>query len=280
MLCFFLCRKKNNILILIFFSLLFAINSDICEDSNCENCSADGSLCFVCKKDLINFHHQCVKKCKKLKNCILSNVKESICLKCNNGCKPVNGICSCTLKYILYVVYFFIIVITIGIFLYCLTHNTLATFFIHNSTIRFRPFNNIIENNNSMRQLNLNPIELKKTEEELLEDFYKNRVDINDNIDIEKKICDCCKNMICNLVLDCGCYVCFDCEKKSIKNNSCLNCHKEFNTMKQVSCSICLNNKKELGYFNCQCRMVICKDCYIKWRLNNKNCPTCRAIID
>jgi hypothetical protein len=26
--------------------------------------------------------------------------------------------------------------------------------------------------------------------------------------------------------------------------------------------------------------MVVCKDCYIKWRLNNKNCPTCRAIIN
>ena len=203
MLCFFLCRKKNNILIIIFFSLLFSINSDNCKDVNCVNCSADGSFCYVCKKGLINFHYQCVKKCKKLKSCILSNLKESICLKCNYGCKPVNGICSCTLKYILYVVYFFIIVITVGIFLYCLTHNTLARFLNQNSSIRFRPFNNI-EINNSMRQFNLNPIEVKKTEEELLKDFYKNKVNINDNIDIEKKVCDCSKNMICNLLLDCG----------------------------------------------------------------------------
>ena len=98
-------------------------------------------------------------------------------------------------------------------------------------------------------------------------------------IDIEKKKCDCCQNMICNLYLDCGCYVCFDCEKKSIKENICLNCHKKFIIMKQVSCSICLNNKKELGFFNCQCKMVVCKECYIKWRINNKNCPACRTII-
>ena len=128
--------------------------------------------------------------------------------------------------------------------------------------------------------MNSNNIEIKKTEEDYLEEFSKNKIVLKDNCDIEKMNCYCCKNSICNLYLDCGCYLCFDCEKKSIKDNNCLNCHKEFNSMSQVSCSICLNNKKDLGIFNCQCKMVVCKDCYIKWRLNNNKCPTCRTIIN
>lgn len=277
--CFFK-NKKIIINLLIFFSLFSLVISDNCQDENCQNCSGDGSICFVCKNNLIRFQYRCVKKCKKIKDCLLSNLNESICLKCDYGCKPDNGICTCTLKYILYVVYLLIIIITVSIFLYCLTHNTCARFSVHqNEAIRFRSFNNI-EINNSMGQFNFNAIEEKKSEEELLEEFYKNKVVLKDNLDIENIKCYICKNEICNLYLDCGCYVCFDCEKKSIKDNSCLNCHKEFKTMSQISCSICLNNKKELGIFNCQCKMVVCKDCYIKWRLNNKNCPTCRAIIN
>ena len=280
--------KKSNLFFFIFISLFFIIisnQSNQCEDKNCQNCSADGKFCFICQKTFILFTHNCYIKTKQIKNCILSNKKENFCVKCDYGCKPNNGICICTLKYILYIVYFLIIVITIGIFLYCLTHNTLAKHFYLNQRIRFRPFNNVIINNNnldinnSIRIININTdLEIKKNKDELLEDFYKNKIDIND-IDIENKKCDCCNNIICNLILDCGCYVCFDCEKKSIKDNYCLNCHKKFQSMKQITCSICFNNKNELGFFNCQCKMIICKDCYIQWRLKNKNCPTCRTII-
>ena len=273
-------NKKDIINLLIFFSLFFLVNSNNCRDEYCENCSGDGSICFACKNDLIKYQYQCVKKCKKIKDCILSNINESICLKCDYGCKPDNGICTCTLKYILYIISLLIIIITVGVFLFCLTHNTCAIFFIRNTDIRFRPFNNNIEINNSIGQMNLNNNEINKTEEDYLEEFYKNKIVLKDNCDIEKMNCYCCKNSICNLYLDCGCYLCFDCEKKSIKDNNCLNCHKEFNSMSQVSCSICLNNKKDLGIFNCQCKMVVCKDCYIKWRLKNKNCPTCRTIIN
>jgi hypothetical protein len=283
--------KYNFILYILFSTFLFSIEK--CEDENCENCSSDGTYCYICKKNLIKFQNRCLKKCKTIKNCVLSYVEEKICLKCDYGCKTHNKICTCTLKYILYGVYLLIIVITVGTFLYCLTHNTLAKYsnfsYIH-PHIRFRPFNEVninnnnIDINNSIRQLNnnnnnININEMRKTEEELLNEFLNSKIDIDDNIDIENKKCDCCNNIICNLFLDCGCYVCFDCEKKSIKENYCLNCHKEFSLMKQVSCSICLNNKKELGFFNCKCKMVVCKDCYIKWRIDNKNCPTCRAII-
>ena len=279
--------QKNNFIFFIFITLLFIILSKECDDENCKNCSADGKSCFICHKNFILYYHNCFIKTIKIKNCVLSDKNENFCVKCSNGCKLNNGICTCTLRYILYIVNILIAVVTIGIFLYCLTHNTLAKHFNINQRIRFRPFNNDINNNNIIEVNNSNRViinintnfEIKKSEEELLEDFSKNRIDINE-IDIENKKCDCCSNNICNLILDCGCYVCFYCEKKSLKKNFCLNCHKIFQSMKQITCSICFNNKKELGFFNCKCKMVICKDCYIKWRLKSKNCPTCRTIIE
>lgn len=276
---------STNIFLLIFSSLLIYSLSYECNDENCQNCSSDGSLCFICKNNLITYQYHCFKKCNKIKACVLCNLKEDICIKCDYGCKPnQDGICTCTLKYILYGVYCLITIITVGTFLYCLTHNTLIKYFNYSSSMRFRPFNEVTINNNiSINNNNFNVInsndEKKISEEELIEEFNKNKINFNEDIDIEKKKCDCCNNMICNLYLDCGCYVCFECEKKSIKKNYCLNCLKTFNSMSQISCSICFNNKKELGFFNCQCKMVVCKECYIKWRINNKNCPTCRTII-
>ena len=37
--------------------------------------------------------------------------------------------------------------------------------------------------------------------------------------------------------------------------------------------------KKELSYFNCSCKNVVCKECFIKWRKQNNICPFCRRTI-
>ena len=97
--------------------------------------------------------------------------------------------------------------------------------------------------------------------------------------DISKKKCYICKNNSCNLKLGCGCLICFECEKKCVKDNICLNCKKNIISMQQVSCSICYANKKELSYFNCSCKNVVCKECFIKWRKQNNICPFCRRTI-
>ena len=61
--------------------------------------------------------------------------------------------------------------------------------------------------------------------------------------------------------------------------NICLNCKNNMTTMQQVSCSICLCNKNEISTFNCPCKVVICKECYLKWRKQNNFCPSCRNPI-
>ena len=54
---------------------------------------------------------------------------------------------------------------------------------------------------------------------------------------------------------------------------------KNIESMQQVSCSICFANKKEFSFFNCTCKNVVCKECYIKWRKQNNICPFCRRTI-
>ena len=111
----------------------------------------------------------------------------------------------------------------------------------------------------------------------LINDFIKNKIEVDN--DIETKKCYICKNNICNLKMGCGCLICFECEKKCIKANICLNCNRSITTMQQVSCSICFCNKKDISTFNCACKIVICKECYLKWRKQNNFCPSCRLPI-
>ena len=65
---------STNILLLIFSSLLIYSLSYECNDENCQNCSGDGSLCFICKNNLINYQYHCFKKCNKIKACIICNL--------------------------------------------------------------------------------------------------------------------------------------------------------------------------------------------------------------
>ena len=58
----------------------------------------------------------------------------------------------------------------------------------------------------------------------LLNDFNKNKIEVDNNIGNKK--CFIYNNNICNLKMGCGCFIFFECEKKCIKDNICLNCNK------------------------------------------------------
>ena len=157
-------KIKYNYIFFILLSLFFCIISDKCIDENCENCSADGSFCFYCKNNSIKFPYKCYKKEKKLK--IASLCKMWLWMQSKkwylNFHIKIYIICSLWTNlfkffYIRYVEYLFyypnhlyisflwlIIIITVGTFLYCLTHKTSAKFYNINSFLRFRPFNEVI----------------------------------------------------------------------------------------------------------------------------------------
>ena len=242
-----------------------------CYDSNCEECifPTIGS-CKSCFDNYEIYEGLCYEKCQKIKHCKICDEKENKCILCKKMCNvKSNGECSCIIKYVTITLCVLIPIIVILLLLkFLLTSASTKGLVDFPHIIVYPEVHEITRTNNSNKFLSkVNSI--KEFEENLFvfEDFNRK--------------CDFCKTNICNISLNCGCVCCFDCQKKFLSNNTtCLNCKKEINNMKQITCSICFNNKKELSKFKCQCSLVSCKDCYIKWRLKHNFCPACRKNLN
>lgn len=278
-----------------FFLIFFFQNIPIsfplsCSDENCMLCPSDSSFCSLCYQGFEVYHNKCEKKCSSIKNCYLCDKNETQCIKCSKNCKLSGTGCSCTLRYVLIGICILLGLVLVFFVVYLLTHTSLVrkyslspsfydSYSIRRNQVNSQPIigDDFINNNNNINNIE-NGNRNKKSESELLEDFYKFKINDLDR-NIENLKCFCCNVNLCNLKLECGCYVCFDCEKKLIKTGLCSNCNKRFNSVQQITCSICFCNKKEISKFNCQCKMNACKECFIKWRLVNETCPVCRTII-
>ena len=270
--------KFVNILLI---HLYFFINCQNCIDQNCLSCSKDGYYCYKCIKGFIKHYSKCGIKCNSIKNCEICNEDKSNCIKCKSNWVFTGTYCDCTERYTLALILILFSIILFTVVFYCLIHTSSRRSIFNIFSVRITP--SILNRVNASitqyplpEEVNAN-INNKIKELELINDFNKNKIEIDK--DIENKKCFICKNNICNLKMECGCFICFECEKKCVKVNLCLNCNKPISTMQQVSCSICFCNKKEISTFNCPCKTVICKDCYLKWRKENNFCPSCRGII-
>ena len=116
--------------------------------------------------------------------------------------------------------------------------------------------------------------------------IFKNNSNNNeDEISIinEKKKFDRCN--LCQreakIISDCGCKFC----NRHKINDECPICKKKINkkTNIEFKCGICLEEKKQLKHFNCNCAFLICENCY-KPTIENQNqnerkCPGCRQLI-
>ena len=272
--------RKKFIFILIFIRIYF-IKSRECKDESCKICSGDGSYCYKCKDGFVNHYSNCGIKCKSIINCQLCSADKKKCVKCKSNCY-YNGIrCDCTERYVLTVVCIFIAITTISMTCLCLmnvsSRRIITNMNFYSGHAIPTIFNRTIYSRYNLSQEENSKIENKIYEMKIISDF--NRRKIKEGKNIEKKKCVICKINDCNLKLNCGCYICFSCEKKCIRTNTCLNCKKSISSMQQVSCSICFCAKKEVSTFNCPCKTVICKECYIKWRKQNNFCPSCRMPI-
>ena len=296
---FFFKRKMKKIYTPIFSLNLIKItlNEEIkekitCYDENCLVCGTEFKhSCIECSKNYILHLGDCGKneKCN-IKNCELCSF-ENICIKCKS-CVTSSGKCSCIERIIIYVSCGIISCLIIGIVLYCLIHPVKSSInFNKNPTIyremvrRNRLINTIQNynyenfNNNVISNFNFGNNFTKNISDEFLkEEFEKNKIDIN-GIIIENKKCDNCLNNLCNVKLNCGCFICFDCLKKEEINKICPKCKKSINNIQQITCSICFGNKNEISKFKCNCSLVVCLECYIKWKKENDFCPACRNKI-
>lgn len=274
---------KITIYIFIFFIYLIKCPNYNCTDVSCMSCSSDGSYCFKCKPGFSRHYSKCGKKCSSIVNCNLCDITEKKCIRCKSNCVFNGKMCDCTERYILAVVCLFFSLFMLFIFFFCLTHKSflraLSSFSYLSGRIAPSILNrtDITRNNYYNYNFNSTEIDNKIMELELEREFNQKKISVDK--DIYKKKCYICKNNSCNLKLGCGCLICFECEKKCVRNNICLNCNKNITSMQQVSCSICYANKKEFSYFNCSCKNVVCKECFIKWRKQNNMCPFCRRTI-
>ena len=277
--------QSKYIFIIIF--LPFFVNNKKCTDENCNTCSKNGNYCYQCKEGFIRHYSYCGIICNSIINCELCNKEQTKCVKCKSNCFFNGKYCDCTERYVLTIISIFIAITTISVIVLCLintswnrTINSLSLLSGYMRTSIFNNFNRTNFNLNSPISLSeeeKSEIENKINETKIINDFNKNKIKEDKNI--EKKKCFSCKRNDCNLKLNCGCYLCFECEKKSIRTNKCLNCHKNIVSMQQISCSICFCSKKEISSFNCPCKTVVCKECYVRWRKQNNFCPSCRAPI-
>ena len=272
---------KNLFIFILIFIHIYFINSEKCQDENCSKCTGNGSYCFKCKEGFINHYSHCGVKCNSIINCQICNAEKTKCIKCRSNCVFNGIICDCTERYVLTVVCILIALLTIGITFLCLMNiswrRTINNLYFFSGHIRPSIFNRTIYSRNTLTQEENKEIEDKINEMKIINDFNKNK--IKEGKKIEKKKCMICKTNECNLKFNCGCFICFQCEKICIRTNTCLNCKKNITSMQQVSCSICFCNKKEISTFNCPCKTVICKECYLRWRKQNNFCPSCRMPI-
>ena len=270
--------------VIIFLQFFFAI-CQVCFDQYCLECTKDGTYCFKCRKGFERHYSICGKKCKSIKNCQTCNVEETRCIKCKSNCIFNGKYCDCTERYVLFFVCFTFSVAMISVIYCCFAHPSstywrrrfrlLNIFPVQNNNISI--FNDSRNHPSSLHEeTNIN-ISNRINELELIKEFNNNKIEVDK--DIENKMCCICNNNNCNLKLGCGCFICYDCEKKCITVGKCLKCNQEIKTMQQISCSICFCNKKEISTFNCQCKIVICKACFLKWRKENNFCPSCRGPI-
>ena len=241
-----------------------------CYDSKCEECVLPtlGS-CKSCFDNYELYEGMCYEKCKKIKNCKICNEDDNKCIFCNKMCNVNSkGKCSCVVKYVT-----IIICVLIPIIVILLLLKFLLTSASSKNSMNFPHIIVYPEMNDISRTKKSNFL----SKENATKEFEENLFIFEDY----KKKCDYCKTNICNISLNCGCVCCFDCQKNFLSNNKiCLNCKKEINNMNQITCSICFNNKKELSKFKCQCSLISCKECYIKWRLKHDFCPACRKNLN
>jgi hypothetical protein len=119
--------------------------------------------------------------------------------------------------------------------------------------------------------------------EDILDEFEK----IKTNVEKGNQPCQYCKTKPGKFQCDCGCIVCKEHSNlQTIEENGenvkvCYNCGKPVKKVTQVKydCNICLQKKNNVVHFKCNCAIVVCKDCYLKCRMESDKCPGCRSII-
>ena len=258
-----------------------------CSDNNCLYCTNKyfSEVCEVCSEGYYSKGKNCYLTCsdENCKSCRIFDDQE-VCTECKEEYE-LEGI-SCTLKRnYMAIIYSIITFLILAIFIICFCWYKQKKLQQRQETIRLRimqdNMNNVNVFSRNIEEETAGRIKLSK--EAISSEFEKQKA----KYEKEKPPCQFCKNKPGKFKCDCDCIVCK--EHSALKKEEgdgenykvCFNCGKVVKKVIPIKqdCNICLEKKINLAHFNCNCAFLVCKDCYIKCRLESDKCPGCRAAI-
>ena len=276
-----ICKECNE---------LFILQDNKCEkhcsNENCLDCYMrfGNEVCSKCEPGYYVKNDKCVYNCSdpNCLSCYLLEGKE-LCTQCRFNYKLEDLKCKSKTR-IMIIIY---IVITGALFVILI----ICFFYYRKKLIERRRQlelemhrQNIIPYNMNMN-MNLDASDSHRiiNKEDILDEFEK----IKTNDEKGNQPCQYCNKKAGKFQCDCGCIVCKDhsnlqtVEKNGENIKVCFNCGKPVKKVSQIKydCNICLQKKIKVVHFKCNCSLVVCKDCYLKCRMESDKCPGCRSII-
>ena len=262
-----------------------------CSDDNCIKCSIPyiTEQCDQCKEGYVINGKNCYLKCSD-ENCRFCSLVENqeVCTECLGQYKSDGVKCKLGTNYMA-IIYSILVFLILAIFIICFCWYKQKKIQERQEIMRMRiaqgmasgNLNNVEIYNRSMEEASSQRIPMSK--ELILDEFEKQKLKIEKGA----QMCMFCKKKPGKYKCDCECVVCK--EHSQLKKEEgdgesykvCFNCGKVVKKVTPIKeqCNICFEKKISLVHFKCDCALLVCKDCYLKCKLESDKCPGCRAKI-
>ena len=264
-----------------------------CKDKYCETCSEDGKNCTECQLDKKLINGKCASQsriCSQFFQYCNYCFESDICAECQQGYELDSFGKNCK-KNSNYISIIFTVlgisIILIGIISYCVYQKRKRDLRgeIRRMRIENQRNNNIsIYRRDGNHDLNVSGSSRSVLSKEELIDEFEN---LKRKKEKGNQMCQFCKKKPAKFKCDCGCMVCK--EHSSLKKQEgdgeiykvCYVCDKIVKKVIPIKypCHICFGKKINVCHFKCGCALEVCKDCYIKCKMQNNKCPGCRGNI-
>ena len=270
-----------------------------CSIENCLECRLLGiyEVCLKCKEGYITSFNKdnCALKCSDIKcmNCSIKDGDE-YCNECIPGYKFDKSKKICVKNNKILYVYIIIVVFIGSIILIIIIIGFIMKCKKRNASVNYPNIAYIINNNQNNHHLNTNSINIRRNRIDSSGRTRFNTEDLKDEFEVQKRktekglqVCQFCKKKFGKFLCDCGCIVCKEhsilkkIKEKNEEKKICFVCKKVVKNVNPIQkvCNICFQVNNSVAHFKCGCSIEVCKDCYIKCKMNSDKCPGCRKII-
>ena len=262
-----------------------------CTDINCLDCSMinGNERCSECQEGYYLKNGKCYYKCSD-PHCLYCSLQDEIevCDQCNFEYKLDESKQHCKAK----INYISLVFTLIGFLVIIIS---IITFFVYKKKrSEYRRQLQALRAQNPNYQGDSNMVNIYYRDRESERPIEVTKEQIGEEFETIKRktekgsqMCQYCKKKAGKYKCDCGCVVCK--EHSSLKEMEgdgenykvCYACGKIVKKVSPIkyNCHICMESRMTVVHFKCGCAIEVCKDCYIKCKLNSNKCPGCRAVI-